>query len=314
VSSVLPLLAGFTLLLAGAEFLVRGGVALALRLGVTPLVVGLTVVAMGTSSPELVVSVRAAMQGRPGLAVGNVVGSNVCNIALILGACALVRPLRVRMSLVRREIPLLIAVTGLGWFVLRDDASRGEGALLVAGLVVYVAYTIIVARRESTGRSTELLEAVVGRSRARRSSWIAVASIVGGIVALAAGADLLVQGAVCLAAALGVSNRVIGLTVVAVGTSLPELATSMVATLRGESDLAVGNVVGSNLFNVLGVLGFAAVIHPIESAGVATLDQALSLGLAVALLPMAFTDLMVSRREGLLLIAVYASYVTWLYH
>src|SRR5690606_34925378 len=253
-------LLGLVALYFGAEWLVRGAARLARRVGVSPLVVGLTIVAFGTSSPELVVSVFAAARGQADVAVGNVVGSNILNIALILGLAAILRPLRAQMRLIVRETPIMIAA-GVALAVLGLDGtvSRPDAALLLAGLFAYVAFVLRGARREAVAIKQEFerfesAEALApdGRGRARD-----VLLIVVGLTALSIGARLLVDASLVFARTLGVSELVIGVTVVAVGTSLPELATSLLAVWRDEADIAVGNVVGSNIFNILGILGLA---------------------------------------------------------
>jgi cation:H+ antiporter len=305
----LMLIGGLALLAVGAEGLVRGSASLALRLGVTPLVVGLTVVAFGTGSPELVVCVEAALAGDSDIALGNVVGSNISNVALILGIAALVRPLRVRSELIRREVPLMIGVTGLLCLLLVDGSlSRVEGSLLVAASLVYTALAYRVASRN---KSDALVEEVSGEAAAlpRRRTWLDLLFIAGGVAALVLGARLLLDGAVTVAEWFGISRVVIGLTVVAVGTSLPELATSAVAAHRGEAEVAFGNVVGSNVLNILFMLGIAAAIRPISAAGLRAFDLGALVASAVLLLPVLWTGAVLSRWEGAALVAAYAAYV-----
>jgi cation:H+ antiporter len=303
------IIGGLALLAVGAEGLVRGSASLALRLGVTPLVVGLTIVAFGTGSPELVVCVEAALVGDSDIALGNVVGSNISNIALILGISALIRPLHVRSELIRREVPLMIAVTGLLCLLLLDGSlSRGEGLLLVAGSLAYTTLAYWIASRN---KSDALVEEVSGEAAAlpKRKTWLDLLFIAGGIAALVIGARFLLDGAVAIAEWLGISRVVIGLTIVAVGTSLPELATSAVAAQRGEADVAFGNVVGSNVLNILFMLGVAATIYPISAAGLRTFDLGALVASAVLLLPILWTGAVLSRWEGAALIAAYAAYV-----
>ena len=303
-SDVLALAGGLVLLVAAAHLLVRGAAALALRFGLSPLVVGLTVVAFGTSAPELVVSVQAALGGQGGIAVGNVVGSNIANIGLILGAAALVRPVIADPAVLRRDLPVLLGATAAGALVLYDrDVGRVEGALLVAALGVYLAWSVREARRQ---RAAVDLGAPTG------PAWRDAASVALGLGGLVVGADLFVRGAVGLAEAAGVSNAVIGLTVVAFGTSLPELATSVVAAVRGESEIAVGNVVGSNLFNVLGILGVAALVRPVVAPGLELVDVAVMAAFAVAVVPMLVSGRRLVRVEAGLLAAGYVAYVGYL--
>ena len=250
---------GFLLLVGGAEALVRGGARLARHLGVSPVVIGLTVVAIGTSAPELVVSLNAAMRGRPDLATGNVVGSNLANIGLILGVSGLLRPLPVALRLLKMEMPALVAAT-LVFVALALDRTlgRADGAVLFTGVILLILMNLRGARREGPEVVQEFDAAFAQENGALRDAlWVAV-----GLVALAAGGHLLVDAATAIARALGISELTIGLTLVAVGTSLPELATAVVAVLRDEVDIAVGNVVGSNLFNLLAVAGPTAILAP----------------------------------------------------
>ena len=301
------ILGGLVLLIVGAEALVRGASALALKLGLSTLVVGLTVVAFGTSAPELVVSVQAAREAAGGIALGNVIGSNIANIALILGLSALLRPLRVETQLVRLDLPLLIGVSLVLVLLLLDRAlGRVEGAVLSLGLLGYVALTLRVARREEPAGLGEALPTAQG------SAWRHVLFVGAGLAMLATGAGWLVDGAVAVAEAAGVPPAVVGLTLVAVGTSLPELATSAVATYRGAGDVAIGNVVGSNLFNVLGILGAAALVHPLAAPSLTLVDLAVMFGLAIVLLPLARSGFALTRWEGALLVGVYVGYTVYL--
>ncbi len=296
-------LLSFVLLFAGAELLVRGGAGIALRLGLSALVVGLTVVAYGTSTPELVVSVKAAWAGQPGIAVGNVVGSNIFNIAVILGIAAIIRPVRSGSVAVNRDAPVMVAVTCGGIAVLWDgNVTRWEGLLLVAASAVYTVWIIRQARKEKSDDDEGLRP--LGMVKA-------LLFIAAGLVVLVIGSRLLVVNAVEIARALGVSEAVIGLTIIAAGTSMPELATSAVGALRGHSDIALGNVIGSNIFNILFVLGLAAVVHPIHGVSLRAVDQVFLLGSALVLVPMMWTGRRVGRVEGGILLAMYAAYL-WL--
>lgn len=303
---LLLMLAGVGLLYVGAEGLVRGAAALAIRGRMSPLLVGLTVVAFGTSAPELVVSVQAALAGNGGIAVGNVVGSNICNIALILGSAAMIRPLKVDAQLTRLDIPLMIGVSlVLAFFLANAWLSTAEGAVLLTGVVAYVVFSIRVARRRTDGVLAEV-EVV---AKPEGSAWRDLTFAAAGLGLLVLGSRALVSGAVSIATDLGVSETIIGLSIVAIGTSLPELATSIVAAFKGEGDLAIGNAVGSNLFNALGILGVAAVLHPLDATGIGGADLGMMLATAVLILPLAWSGYELSRHEGALLLALYAGYV-----
>jgi cation:H+ antiporter len=307
--------AGLLLLIAGAEILVRGASRLALAVGISPLVVGLTVVAFGTSSPELAVSIQSSLAGQADVALGNVVGSNIANILLILGCSALAAPLVVSRQLARLDVPLMVVATLLFWWLAANGRLiQLESFLLFLGIVGYIILSIYKSRRETeaahAAAGTEAPASLGGRQLALNLLLVVV-----GFGLLVLGADWLVDSAVIVAEYLGVSQLVIGLTIVAVGTSLPELATSIVASLRGERDLAVGNVVGSNLFNLLAVLGVAGLVTP---GGLAVSEQALRLDIpvmtAVALLclPIFLTKSNVSRWEGAFLLLCYAAYLGYL--
>jgi len=304
------MLAGLVLLTGGAEGLVRGAASLARQVGLSPLVIGLTVVALGTSAPELVVSVGAALDGNGDLAIGNVVGSNIANIGLILGLSALMSALRVQAQVIRFDMPILSVVTlGMGILLLDRQVGQWDGVLLVTGLIAYVALSIRWARAESGAAvRAEFDEGMPAQHR-----WGMDILFVGlGLAGLVGGARLLVDGAVTLATLLNVDRVIIGLTVVAVGTSLPELATSMVAAWRGEGDIAVGNAVGSCIFNLLGILGVTALVHPIGTEGLSAVDAAVMLGMTLFLLPLMRTGFTLSRAEGSVLLIVYVSYIVYL--
>jgi cation:H+ antiporter len=302
-------ISALAILWIGANILVRGASALALRVGISELAVGLTVVAFGTSTPELVVSLYAALQGATDIAVGNVVGSNICNIALILGLSALIRPTVVQAKVFRLDAPLLVlASLILAVLLTTGGLSRGAGALLVAGMLGFTAATFWQARREAESLRQGSSERV--RDRKGRIA-VNILLIIAGLLGLAAGGQLFVGSAVSLANAFGVSQAVIGLTIVAIGTSLPELATSIVAAARGQGDIAVGNVVGSNLFNILGVLGVTALVQPVPRGEIAYLDLSVMFLLSVALLPIVRSGFVASRAEGAILLISYIGYVAW---
>ena len=303
---------GLVILVFGAELLVRGASALAASIGISPLVVGLTVVAFGTSSPELAVSVLAAWHGQAGIALGNVVGSNICNVLLILGLSAAVAPLIVARQVVRLEVPIMIGTSLLLILFALDGAiGRWEGALLFAGVIGYTVWTIRRSRRDLRDQA-EPADAETPRATSRGRQLV---DIVGGLILLGIGSKLLVDGAVTIARYLGVSDLVIGLTIIAVGTSLPELATSVLASWRGQRDIAVGNVVGSNIFNILAVLGLSTLVAPggLPVPPVAlTFDLPIMLAVAVACLPIFMAGHRINRWEGLLFLGYYGVYVLFL--
>jgi cation:H+ antiporter len=305
------LLFGLGLLYVGAQTLIKGGAGLALRFGLTPLVIGLTVIAYGTSSPEMVVSLQATLSGNGAISIGNVVGSNICNIALILGLCALVSPVTASAQIIRREIPIMIGVTVLLCAFLYDDhLARWEGAILFVGILIYTITTVRAARQETAAQSA--VAADFAAAVAKPSIGIAVGLTLLGLGVLVVGSHFFVSGAVALAENWGMSQTVIGLTIVAVGTSMPELATSMVAAVRRQSDVAVGNIVGSNIFNIIGILGLCAIIRPIDAPGISLVDLSVMLVIAVALLPLCKSGGKISRTEGAVLLAGYVGYTWWL--
>ncbi len=309
--------AGLILLIVGADLLVRGASRLAMGVGISPLVVGLTVVAFGTSSPELAVSIGAALAGQADIALGNVIGSNIANVLLILGLSALITPLVVTQKLVRREVPLMIGVSVLLLLLGLDGAiGRLDGLLLFAGIMAYTFFAIHQSRQE-TAEAAAGPELPLGRADRQESgqTWRQIGFVIAGLALLALGARWLITGAVSLARLLGLSELVIGLTVVAVGTSLPEIATSVMASLRGECDIAVGNVVGSNLFNILSVLGLAAAVAPEGVAvppGAQRFDLPFMIAVALACLPIFFTGYRIARWEGTLFLAYYIAYTMYL--
>jgi cation:H+ antiporter len=303
--------AGLLVLFFGAEALVRGSAAFARRVGLTPLVIGLTVVAFGTSAPELAVSVDAALEGNGGLAAGNVIGSNITNIALILGASALITPMAVHAQVIRVDIPLMILISLLVAVACIDGSlGRIEGAALTLGLAAYLSFAVILARRETSLAVREEFGSDV--PQATRSVWVEIVLMVSGLALLLLGADWLVDGAVKIARGLGVSDAIIGLTLVALGTSLPELATSIVAALKRHTDLAVGNIIGSNIFNLLGILGIAAWVMPLKLDGIHTTDWLAMIAVSVLILPLARSDSLLKRWEAVLLLVVYAGYLLYL--
>ncbi|MFZ5661011.1 MAG: calcium/sodium antiporter [Pseudomonadota bacterium] len=308
---------GLALLIAGAELLVRGASRLAAAFGISPLVIGLTVVAFGTSSPELAISVQSGLAGQSDIALGNVVGSNIFNVLFILGLSAVITPLLVAQQLVRLDVPVMIGVSLLVLGLGLDGAfSRPEGGLLVAGLAAYTAFLIRQSRRESQAVQTEYAQEFgAAAPAAKRSRLLNLALLAGGLGLLVLGSRWLVTGAVAFAQALGVSELVIGLTLVAAGTSMPEVATSLIAALRGQRDIAVGNVVGSNIFNLLGVLGLTAVVAPNGvpvSDAVLGFDLPVMIAVAVACLPIFLSGHLIARWEGFVFLGYYAAYTTYL--
>lgn len=307
---------GLVTLVVGAELLVRGASKFALSFGVSPLVVGLTVVAFGTSTPELAVSVGASLGGNPDLAIGNVVGSNIANILLILGISALITPLLVNEQIIRQEIPIMIGASVLFVVMALDGSvSRLEAGALLALVVGYTVFLIRQSRSASRGFSDEYAAEMPADSNWDRHWSVQLGLIVVGLGALVLGSEWLVGAAVAFAQAFGVSDLVIGLTVVAVGTSMPEVATSIVAALRGERDIAVGNVVGSNVFNIFAVIGATGLINaggiPVSEAA-RDFDLWVMLAVALACVPIMLTGSEISRWEGGVFLGYYAAYTGWL--
>lgn len=300
-------IAGLVLLYYGADYLVKGGANIALKLKVSPLVIGLTLVAYGTSAPELVVSVDAALKGFGDVSMGNIVGSNICNIALILGLSAVISPLRVNPKLLKFDIWIMIisALILLVFYAISDGVNRWEAALLLLGSISYTVWSFYASRKEEKNEQQEL-------SGANCGIWLSVFMVAGGLAALIGGAKLFVNSAVALAEWCGVAEAVIGLTVVAVGTSLPELATSVVAAIKKEQDIAIGNVIGSNIFNILAILGVAPLISPIKTQGISNVDMILMLGVSILLYPLLKSGLKISRKEGILLLLIYIAYTVYL--
>ena len=304
---ILSLIGGLVIMLVGAEGLVRGASALALKVGISPLVVGLTVVAFGTSSPELVVSIGSALEGNSDIAIGNVIGSNISNIALILGITALINPIKVNVQVIKREIPIMIAVTLIFLLMfLNLSLSRLEGALLFTGIIFYTSISYYLSKKENKKVEQEF-EKEIPVVKGKIS--ISILFVVIGLACLAVGSKFFVDAAVEIAMLFNVSQVIIGLTIVAVGTSLPELITSVVASLKKEGDIAIGNVVGSNIFNLLSILGITAVIFPIASEGIKFIDLGMFVLTAVIMLPLAWTGFVLKRWEGALLIILYIVYV-----
>jgi cation:H+ antiporter len=314
--AILLFVIGLGFLILGAEALVRGASRLAAAIGISPLVIGLTVVAFGTSSPELAVSVKSALSAQPNIALGNVVGSNIFNVLFILGLSALIVPLVVSQQLVRLDVPLMIALSVIVLILSLDaNLSRTDGIMLVAVLVIYVWFLIYQSRRENIAIQEEYAKEFGTEKRARGNTVNNIGMVLGGLVLLVLGSRWLVDSAVSFAQYLEVSELVIGLTIIAAGTSLPEVVTSVIAAIRGERDIAVGNVVGSNIFNIMGVLGFTSIVAPtgIEvSTAVIGFDMPVMIAVALACLPIFFTGGVISRQEGALLLGYYVAYTLYL--
>lgn len=315
-TTILLFIAGLVILIFGAELLVRGASRLAAAFGVSPLVIGLTIVAIGTASPEVAVSLQAALNGQGDLTLGNVLGSNIFNILFILGVTAILAPIVIAEQLIRKDAPIMVGVSLLA-FALAFDGSIGfvDGVTLILLLVVYTVFALRQSRFESKEVQNEYAEEFAEKQpHTTRDTMANILFILAGLGLLVLGSNWLVDSAIVIAKALGVSELVIGLTIVAVGTSLPEVATSVIAALKGESDIAVGNAVGSNIFNLLGVLGIGALLAPggISVAGqVLRLDFPVMVFVALVCLPVFYIDSRISRMEGGLLLGYYVLYITY---
>ncbi|TYB87710.1 calcium/sodium antiporter [Oceaniovalibus sp. ACAM 378] len=299
---ILLVLAGFAALIGGGEFLVRGAVAIASRLRISPLIIGLTLVGFGTSTPELMTSLQAALSGAPGIAVGNVVGSNIANILLILGIAAVISPIAVsKAGFMRDGGTMMVATLLCAGLVVFGELGRAGGAFLIAALAVYLWMTLRDSRGAPGSDDLPGLDTGMG---------MAALLALGGLVLTLIGARALVTGAVGIAADFGVSEAVIGLTVVAVGTSLPELVTSVVAARRGQADIAVGNILGSNIFNILGILGVTALVRPLQvPASIAGFDIWVMCGATALLIAVILRAWRLSRLQGAVFLAGYGAYL-----
>jgi len=314
--STLLVLAGFVALYYGAEWLVKGATSMSLRLGLPPLLVGLTVVAYGTSSPELVVSIMASLKGEGDLAIGNIVGSNILNIALILGLTALITPLKMEFQLLKFDTPVMIGVSLLFMWLFRDfRIELWEGLLLVSLAVAYTLINIKMARKTSTPEvEKEYSDEVAGIIDDSSMGWGKISLLIaGGLLVLVAGSRAFVIGASDLARMWGVSEALIGLTIVSVGTSLPELASSLIAALRKQADIAVGNIIGSNIFNLLLIGGVASTVKPIHAPGISVVDLWVMIAMAVLFAIFAWTGFRIRRWEGVVLLISYGGYLAWLW-
>ena len=312
------LIVGFTLLVKGADLFVDGASGIAKKFGISELIIGLTIVAMGTSAPEAAVSIAAAAKGSAGISIGNVIGSNIMNIFIILGVVAAIVPLKIERSTVRYEMPFTILVTAVFVLMGRDGLiTRLDGAILWAGLLLYIAYLLRQAKQKPAEAPTQAETGAASAATAELAAevpaeapsiWKLIALTIAGLAVILVSSDYAVDAAVALAKIFNISDRVIGLTIVALGTSLPELVTSVTAALRGNADLAVGNVVGSCIFNLLFVLGTSALILPILCAPNFLSDAYVAVGATVLLLIFGYTQMKIARWEGALLVACYAAY------
>lgn len=309
ITSITLLVLSLIALYIGAGWLVKGSSEIAHKANISNLVIGLTIVAFGTSAPELVVSINASLTGQGDIAIGNVIGSNIFNIAAILGISAAIQPLQAKRQLTKIDIPILIVASITLVFLFWNGVlGRLEGLLFLVGIVAYTFFSLYYSRKHE-----KMAEEVSGELDIQPQPWYKdVIYIVGGLLILIFASQLMVDNAVSIAQKLGVSEAVIGLTVVAAGTSLPELATSVVAALKKNQDIAIGNIVGSNLFNILAIAGTSSVINPIVSKNVNYVDLLVMLGLSLVLLPLAKSGMKISRIEGWFLIAAYLGYLGWL--
>ncbi|OOP56166.1 MAG: hypothetical protein AYP45_10515 [Candidatus Brocadia carolinensis] len=311
VLQIILLFAGLAGLYFGAEWLVRGASRFARSFHIKPVVIGLTIVAFGTSAPELVTSITAGIKHLSDIAMGNVIGSNIANIGLILGLSALVRPLSIDMKLLYREMPIVVGISFLLYFMGWDGTlSRTEGGILCGGIVMYTFYVYRVALKETNAIEHEYEEFLETKNTNNKNN---IFLILIGLGALLGGAHFLVHAAIYIAKIIGISELVIGLTVIAVGTSLPELATSMVAAIRKESDISVGNVLGSNIFNILAVLGISSIIQPLSiNTTSLVVDMPVMLFFSIFLIPLITWKFVLTRGQGVFLLMGYGIYVLWL--
>ena len=306
------IIGGLVMLYFGADWLVQGAVTIALHFGLSPLLVGLTVVALGTSLPEALVSVQAAIDNQGGIALGNVIGSNILNIALILGISALIQPLKVDSHLVKADVPLLVGASFLLIVLLEDfHISRMEGALLLLCIVFYVTGNIMTVKR--TSPTEDEIEGMEIPEDPSKNLLRDIGFLILGLIALAFGSNFLVSGAVDLARIWGLSEALIGLTIVSIGTGTPELATALMAAYRKTADIAIGNAVGSNLFNIMFVVGLAGLVAPMDATGINSSDLYVMFGLTILLLPTVWTGMVLSRKEGFLFLVIYVSYLYYLW-
>ena len=303
---------GLVMLYFGADWLVNGAITLSLHFGLSPLIVGLTVVALGTSVPEALVSVQAAIGHQGGIAIGNVVGSNILNIAMILGLSALINPLKVNSHIVKADVPILVGATFMLVVLLEDfHISRMEGAFLLLCIAGYVVGNIITVKK-TTLEENKITGLEVPKDEGK-TLWRDIALLIVGIITLGFGSNFLVKGAVDLARIWGLSEALIGLTIVSIGTGTPELATALMAAYRKSADLAIGNAVGSNLFNIMFVLGLAGLIVPLDAKGINSSDLYVMLAVTILLLPTVWTGRVLDRKEGFMFLSIYIGYLYYLW-
>lgn len=303
---------GLLLLYVGAEGLVRASVSVAHRLRVSPLIIGLTIVAYGTSMPEMIVSLKTALSGQGSISIGNIVGSNIFNIAVILGMSAFIYPLKINIKLLRLDLPIMILIAVLFGILFRDkQLDRAEGLILFLLIMVYTSFNFYAARRTSKKEITQI-KRETSSIKLFNNFYLEALVILGGLLFLVVGANFLINGSICWARIIGISDAIIGLTIIAAGTSLPELATSLVAAFRKNPDIAVGNIVGSNIFNILGILGISSLLSPIHSVGINFMNIYVMVLFSIILLPLMWSGFQLKRLEGLILVAGYIGYLFYL--
>ncbi|MGL5226554.1 MAG: calcium/sodium antiporter [Bacteroidales bacterium] len=310
--NILLLILSLILLYFGADFLVKGSSSMAVRFGIPPLIVGLTIVSLGTSSPELLVSIKSALMGQPELAAGNVIGSNIFNIGAILGICSMIAPLTIKRSLIKQDIPFfLLAAVAVCVLFYNGKINRWEASFFCAGAIFY---TVLLIRNSRKAKQQLVASPKEDDSeiKVNKKWYVDLAFILIGLVLLIFGSNLLVDKATLIARSFNVSEAIIGLTIVAAGTGMPELATSVVATIKGNKDIAIGNVIGSNIYNIFLVLGLTSMIKPINTNGIDYVDTFTMLLLSVLLVPLMKSGYVLKRWEGLLLFSVYVVYLLYL--
>ena len=311
ITDLIYLLLGIIGLYFGAEWLVGGSSKLALKVGVSPLVIGLTVVALGTSAPELAVCLRLNFEGRPDAAIGNIVGSNICNILLILGFSSLIRPLKVHRQIIRKELPILLIVSfALILMLINQEVAKWEGVVLCAGIVIYILSSFKGANNnsESVGEDLSLADVSV-EDRRHSKTFSLVLLLLSGLILLVLGASFFEKGGIGLAKSFGVSEAVIGLTLLAFGTSLPELATSLVACIKNEGDIIAGNAIGSSIFNILAILGITAMFKPLLVNDINLIDYSIMIGVVILCWLFVFKKMNLNRIKGGLFLCLYAGYI-----
>ena len=311
ITDLIYLLLGIIGLYFGAEWLVGGSSKLALKVGVSPLVIGLTVVALGTSAPELAVCLRLNFEGRPDAAIGNIVGSNICNILLILGFSSLIRPLKVHRQIIRKELPILLIVSfALILMLINQEVAKWEGVVLCAGIVIYILSSFKGANNnsESVGEDLSLADVSV-EDRRHSKTFLLVLLLLSGLILLVLGASFFEKGGIGLAKSFGVSEAVIGLTLLAFGTSLPELATSLVACIKNEGDIIAGNAIGSSIFNILAILGITAMFKPLVVIDINLIDYSIMIGVVILCWLFVFKKMNLNRIKGGLFLCLYAGYI-----